>query len=95
MIPERNLTGWTSINVTGPRGSKIKLRYGERIYPDSTLDVEELSRSIWTGDTQTGRYNLKGTCEESWHPVFTYQGFQYVEVSLSDPEIEIVDIQSM
>jgi len=90
----QNLTGWANIRVDGPAGSHVKMRYGERIYPDSTLDVEELSRFIWTGDTQTDRYYLKGEGEESWHPVFTYQGFQYVELTRSDPEIEVMEIQA-
>lgn len=90
----QNLTGWATIRVAGPAGSRVKLRYGERIYPDSTLDLEELSRFIWTGDTQTDRYYLKGRGEESWHPIFTYQGFQYVEVTRSDPEVELLDIQA-
>ncbi|MFO7825618.1 MAG: family 78 glycoside hydrolase catalytic domain [Cyclobacterium sp.] len=90
----QNLTGWANIRVDGPAGSGVKMRYGERIYPDSTLDVEELSRFIWTGDTQTDRYYLKGEGEESWHPVFTYQGFQYVEVTKSDLEVELLDIQA-
>ncbi|MDN3686226.1 family 78 glycoside hydrolase catalytic domain [Cyclobacterium jeungdonense] len=90
----QNLTGWANIRVKGPAGSRVKMRYGERIYPDSTLDVEELSRFIWTGDTQTDRYYLKGEGEESWHPFFTYQGFQYLEVTISDPEVELLDIQA-
>ncbi len=80
----QNLTGWANIRVAGPAGSRVKMRYGERIYPDSTLDVEELSRFIWKGDTQTDRYYMKGEGEESWHPIFTYQGFQYVEITSSE-----------
>ncbi|WP_162340527.1 glycoside hydrolase family 78 protein [Cyclobacterium salsum] len=90
----QNLTGWANIRVAGPAGSRVKMRYGERIYSDSTLDVEELSRFIWTGDTQTDRYYLKGGGEESWHPIFTYQGFQYVEITSSDPEVELLAIQA-
>ncbi|WP_162415893.1 alpha-L-rhamnosidase [Cyclobacterium roseum] len=90
----QNLTGWANIRVAGPAGSRVKMRYGERIYPDSTLDVEELSRFIWTGDTQTDRYYMKGEGEESWHPIFTYQGFQFVEITSSDPDVELLNIQA-
>lgn len=90
----QNLTGWVNIRVSGLAGTRVKMRYGERIYPDSTLDVEELSRFIWTGDTQTDRYYLKGQGEESWHPIFTYQGFQYVEVTFSSPEIVLREIKA-
>ncbi len=72
----QNITGWARIRVSGPEGSMIKLRYGERINEDGTLDIEELSRFIWTGDTQTDRYILRGSGTETWHPVFTYHGYQ-------------------
>jgi alpha-L-rhamnosidase len=90
----QNITGWANIKVKGTAGSRVKIRYGERIFPDSTLDIKELSRFIFSGDTQTDRYYLKGEGEESWHPVFTYQGFQYMEVTLSNPEIALLDIKA-
>jgi len=90
----QNITGWANIKVKGPAHSKVKIRYGERIYSDSTLDIEELSRFIWSGDTQTDRYYLKGGEEETWHPVFTYQGFQYMEVTLSEPDIDLLEIKA-
>ena len=89
----QNITGWAIVQVQGPRGSQVTLRYGERIFDNGTLDQQELSRFIRTGDTQTGRYILKGEGMEQWHPVFTYHGFQYIEVTISDPEIKLHDIQ--
>ncbi|MGF1637946.1 MAG: family 78 glycoside hydrolase catalytic domain, partial [Cyclobacteriaceae bacterium] len=89
----QNITGWANIKVKGPSGSRVKIRYGERIYEDSTLDIQELSRFIFTGDTQTDRYILKGDGEESWHPVFVYHGFQYIEITMSDPAIELLQLK--
>ena len=89
----QNITGWARIKVAGPIGSMVTLRYGERIYEDGTLDLEELSRFIWTGDTQTDRYILKGSGTEAWHPVLTYHGFQYIEVSVPGNGTELNDIQ--
>jgi alpha-L-rhamnosidase len=89
----QNITGWALIEVQGPRGSRVTLRYGERIFDDGTLDQKELSRFMFTGDTQTDRYILKGEGTEQWHPVFTYQGFQFIEVTLSDPGIELSNIK--
>jgi alpha-L-rhamnosidase len=89
----QNITGWAGIVVKGPGGSMVKLRYGERIFEDGSLDQVELQRFIWTGDTQTGRYILKGEGEEQWHSVFSYHGFQYIEVTFSTPEIELIDIE--
>lgn len=90
----QNITGWANFRIKGPANSMVKIRYGERVYPDSTLDVEELSRFIWLGDTQTDRYYLKGEGIESWHPVFTYQGFQYLELTLSEPDIDLLEIKA-
>ena len=89
----QNITGWARIRVTGAEGSMVTLRYGERIYEDGTLDIEELSRFIWTGDTQTDRYILKGSGTETWHPVFTYHGFQYIEATVPGNGAELDDIQ--
>jgi alpha-L-rhamnosidase len=89
----QNITGWARIKVKGPAGSMVKLSYGERIFDDGSLDQVELQRFIWTGDTQTGRYILNGKGIEQWHAVFAYHGFKYIEVTLSTPEIELLDIQ--
>jgi alpha-L-rhamnosidase len=89
----QNITGWARIKVRGPAGSRVKLRYGERIFDDGLLDQVELQRFIWTGDTQTGRYILSGEGIEEWHAVFAYHGFQYIEVTLSTSEIELLEIQ--
>jgi alpha-L-rhamnosidase len=89
----QNITGWARIKVKGSAGDTVRLRYGERIYEDGSLDQEELSRFIWTGETQTGHYILKGGEEETWSPVFTYHGFKYIEVTLSNPLTEMVSIE--
>jgi alpha-L-rhamnosidase len=90
----QNITGWGKIKVRGPEGSMVKLTYGERIFEDGSLDLKELSRFIWTGDTQTDRYILKGSGVEIWHPIFVYHGFQYIELTRNHPEIEIVEIEA-
>jgi alpha-L-rhamnosidase len=89
----QNITGWARIRVSGPAGSMVTLRYGERIYEDGTLDIKELSRFIWTGDTQTDRYILRGSGTETWHPVFTYHGFQYIEATVPGNGTELHGIQ--
>lgn len=89
----QNITGWANIKVKGPAGSMVKLRYGERIHEDGSLDQKELSRFIRSGDTQTDRYILKGDGQENWHPKFVYHGFQYVEVSFSHPDVELIELR--
>ena len=76
----QNFSGWVRIAVSGPRGTKVVLRYGSRIYPeDNTLDTR--SNEPPGGEArQTDTYILKGEGTELWEPRFTLHGFRYVEV---------------
>ncbi|MBI4165416.1 MAG: family 78 glycoside hydrolase catalytic domain, partial [Acidobacteria bacterium] len=76
----QHFSGWARITVSGPRGSKVVLRYGSRIYPeDDTLDTR--SNMPPGGEArQTDTYILKGEGTEVWEPRFTLHGFRYVEV---------------
>ncbi len=88
-----NITGWARLRVRGPAGAEVVIRYGERLNEDGTLDQQELSRFVWTGETQTGRYILKGDGEESWRARFAYHGFQYAEVT-APPGAEITGLEA-
>ncbi len=73
----QNLSGWTRLRVTGPAGTAVRIRHSELIYPDGTINVENL-RSARATDT----YVLKGTGEEeTYEPRFTYHGFRYIEIT--------------
>lgn len=78
----QHFSGWVRLSVSGPRGAKLVLRYGSRLYPeDDTLDT----RSNGPPDTdaaarQTDTYILKGEGTEIWEPRFTLHAFRYVEV---------------
>lgn len=77
----QNISGWARIQLNEEEGKEIVLRYGERIYNDGNLDNKELSRFIFTGETQTTRYISDGSDNQVYEPRFTYFGFQYVEIS--------------
>jgi len=81
----QNFAGYTSLSVKGPAGTEIKLRHGERLFPDGTLDVDNIGEFVRQTDKtqqyQTSEYILKGGGTETWHPSFTYYGFQYVEMT--------------
>jgi alpha-L-rhamnosidase len=72
----QNMVGWCRLQVRGPAGAKISLRYAETLQPDGTLYVANL-RSAKVTDT----YTLKGSGLEVYEPRFTYHGFRYVEVT--------------
>lgn len=77
----QNLAGWAQLKVTGPAGSRVVMRYGERLSPEGLLDAKSIAQFVSQGPFQTDTYILKGQGEEVWQPRFTYHGFRYVEVS--------------
>jgi alpha-L-rhamnosidase len=73
----QNFAGVARLKVKGPAGTKIRLRYGEMLYPDGRLMTENLRKARAT-DTYIVRGDKKG---ETFTPEFTFHGFQYVEVT--------------
>jgi len=72
----QNFAGFARLKVRGPAGTKVVLRFAERLNPDGTIYTTNL-RTARATDT----YILKGRGEEVWQPRFTFHGFQYVEVT--------------
>ena len=78
----QNFAGWAKLKVSGgPAGTKITMRYGERLLADGTLDRKGLNDFILQGPFQTSVYIMKGCDTEVWEPRFTYHGFRYIEVT--------------
>ena len=81
----QNLAGHVELRVRGDAGTKIVLRYGERLFPDGTLDTGDIAQHVLRADTnqqfQADTYLLKGGGPETWQSRFTYHGFQYIEVT--------------
>jgi alpha-L-rhamnosidase len=76
----KNISGWARIKVSGPGGTRIQLRYSERLDPDGMINQLRNRRYMYQGPFQTDTYILKGQGTEVWEPRFTYHGFRYVEV---------------
>lgn len=73
----QNFAGVVRLKIKGNKGDTIRLKYGEMLYPDGGLMTENLRKA-----RSTDTYILKGDPDgETWMPLFTYHGFQYVEVS--------------
>jgi alpha-L-rhamnosidase len=68
------------LNVSCPKGTRIKLRMGECLNPDSTINFGTTG-VFATGVIQTDEYICNGKNKESWTPRFTYHGYRYIEVS--------------
>ncbi|HEX3436838.1 MAG TPA: family 78 glycoside hydrolase catalytic domain [Pseudacidobacterium sp.] len=72
----QNMVGWARLQVRGPRGTKVRLRFGEVLQPNGQLYTENM-RSAEATDT----YILSGNGPEIFEPHFTFHGFRYVEVT--------------
>ena len=81
----QNIAGWLSIRVVGAaserrisEGDSIVIRYAEKLDSAGNLWTENLRHA-----ESTDVYIANGleTPETWWHPVFSYHGFRYVEVS--------------
>ena len=87
-----NFAGTVRLKIKGKRGTKIRLRYGELLYDNGTLNpmtsVAGQIKSPGMGgpgapDTawQSDTYILNGQGEETYSPRFGFRGFRYVEIS--------------
>lgn len=72
----QNMVGWARLRVSGRRGDRVRLRFGEVLQPDGQLYTANL-RTAKATDT----YILRGQGEEVFEPHFTFHGFRYIEVS--------------
>ena len=88
----KNFAGWIRLNVQGPAGQKITLRYGELLRPDGRVNVmTTVCGQIKNSDTggpgappiaaQSDTYILKGTGPETYSQTFTFHAFRFVEVA--------------
>ena len=80
----QNLAGLPRLTVTGPAGTVVRLRCGERLHPDGTVDMADIAQHIrdktLQKEFQCDAYTLKGGGPETYEPRFTYHGFQYVQL---------------
>lgn len=90
----QNFAGVARIRVKGKAGTTIKLRYGEALLPDGSLNYLTSTagqiKEMWHANGGPGapptawqedNYTLKGEGTEEWSPRFTFHGFRYVEIS--------------
>jgi alpha-L-rhamnosidase len=72
----QNMVGWARLRVSGPRGTKVSMRFGE---------VLDANGKFYNLNMRTAReedtYILRGDGTETYEPHFTYHGFRYVEVT--------------
>lgn len=92
----QNFSGWAQLRVRGEAGTRVRLRSGELLYDDGTLNgMTAVCGQIKRGGKdyrydgvgqpktafQLDEYVLKGRGLEVFTPRFTFHGFRYVEVT--------------
>ncbi len=102
----QNYAGWVKLKVEAPAGTKIKLRFGELLHKDGTLNVMtsvagqikgrkkdgSLIGGAFSPDTawQSDTYITSGKGIEYYTPRFTFHAFRYVEIT-GCPEKPAID----
>lgn len=85
----RNIAGVSQIKVTGPQGTVLRLKHGERLSKNGKVDLSNIDVHYRPKDNtdpfQTDIFILNGKGVEEFMPRFNYKGFQYVEVNTSKP----------
>jgi alpha-L-rhamnosidase len=85
----RNIAGVSKITATGPAGTVLRLKHGERLYANGHVDLSNIDVHYRPQDNtdpfQTDILTLGGKPNETFMPHFNYKGFQYVEVTSSAP----------
>ena len=80
----QNIAGVPELRVVGAAGTRVSMRCAEKLNADGSLDATNIDEFVHrrnpAQEFQTDHYTLKGGARETWHPRFTYHGFQYVEV---------------
>ena len=81
----QNLTGNAELNLSGPAGAKVTMRYSEMLDAKGRVDQSNIAVHVWRFDRnqqfQTDNYTLKGQGSERWRSRFNYNGFRYVEIT--------------
>ena len=85
----RNIAGVSRLKVTGEKGTVIRIKHGERLNTDGTVDQSNIDVHYRPTDDsdpfQTDIFILSGKVEETFMARFNYKGFQYVEVTSDRP----------
>jgi len=87
----QNMAGWARLTLRGQKaGDVVTVKYGEKVKADGALSMEGTDahfrypasfRVLPGGHFQTDRFVCDGSAEQVYEPRFTYNGFQYVELS--------------
>ncbi|MFW6271108.1 MAG: family 78 glycoside hydrolase catalytic domain, partial [Bacillota bacterium] len=69
--------GRLKINIRGEEGREIKIKYGEKLTEEGTINLKQ---DLIEDDIQIDTYICRGNGREIWKPKFSYKGFRFVEL---------------
>jgi alpha-L-rhamnosidase len=76
----QQLSGWCRLRVKGTPGSRIEIRYADRLGRSGELD-QSASTGEPTGGPKKDVFILQGSpTQEALEPRFVYRGFRYVQI---------------
>ena len=91
----QNQAGVGRFKVRGAAGTEITFRYSDVLNAEEEIDTSAIGCFVKSGLFQTDKYIKKSDEEEVWNPIFTYHGFQYVEISGIDYEPVLSDVTAL
>ncbi|MDN3663981.1 family 78 glycoside hydrolase catalytic domain [Algibacter miyuki] len=83
----QNLVGWAKMKIDATPNTKITIRFAEDKLSTGELNFAT-SGVRATKVIQTDTYICKGNGEEIWEPRFSYHGFRFAEVTISNGELK-------
>ncbi len=75
----QNFAGRIKLHILAAKGTQLRFRYGEMVTQEKTLYTENLRTA-----KSTDYYICNGNGSETWEPKFTFHGFRYVEVDITE-----------
>lgn len=86
----QEFAGVLRIQLSGKRGTDVRMRFGEQLNEDGTLFTANLRNA-----KATDHYVLAGNGVETYEPSFTFHGFRYGEISGIDSKLPLTSVQGI
>ena len=92
----RNMVGYLQLRMWDLYpGDTVTLRFAELLKPDSSLYTDNLRSAEATDRYIVSSVETQRAASLHWHPMFTYHGFRYVEISGLREEPKLEDFQGL
>ncbi|MDR6194987.1 family 78 glycoside hydrolase catalytic domain [Siphonobacter sp. SORGH_AS_0500] len=94
----RNISGVTELKLKGNSGTMVRLKHGERLLENGRVDLSNIDAHYRPTDNtdpfQVDVVTLSGR-EDEFMPKFNYKGFQYVEITSRNRDLDLTPANLM